>query len=111
MRRINLRAMAKINLSLDVVGTRSDGYHDLRMVMQSVRLSDQVTVSPKSKKFALILCIFLVLLGVHYFYVGRKGKGILYLCTLGLVGIGWIIDIIAIATGGFEDANGYPLKV
>ena len=46
MRRINLRAMAKINLSLDVVGTRPDGYHDLRMVMQSVRLSDQVTVSP-----------------------------------------------------------------
>ena len=46
MRRINLRAMAKINLSLDVIGTRPDGYHDLRMVMQSVRLSDQVTVSP-----------------------------------------------------------------
>lgn len=46
MRRINLRAMAKINLSLDVVGTRPDGYHDLRMVMQSVRLCDQVSVSP-----------------------------------------------------------------
>lgn len=46
MRRINLRAMAKINLSLDVVGTRPDGYHDLRMVMQSVRLCDLVTVCP-----------------------------------------------------------------
>lgn len=46
MRRINLRAMAKINLSLDVVGTRPDGYHDLRMIMQSVKLSDQIQVTP-----------------------------------------------------------------
>lgn len=46
MRRISLRAMAKINLSLDVVGERPDGYHDLRMIMQSVRLCDQVSVSP-----------------------------------------------------------------
>lgn len=46
MRRISLRAMAKINLSLDVTGTRPDGYHDLRMVMQSVRLSDRISVSP-----------------------------------------------------------------
>lgn len=38
--------MAKINLSLDVVGTRPDGYHDLKMVMQSVRLFDQISVSP-----------------------------------------------------------------
>lgn len=46
MRKINLRAMAKINLSLDVTGTRPDGYHDLRMVMQSIRLADQISVSP-----------------------------------------------------------------
>lgn len=46
MKSINLRAMAKINLSLDVVGERPDGYHDLRMVMQSVRLCDQISVSP-----------------------------------------------------------------
>ncbi len=46
MKSIKLRAMAKINLSLDVVGERPDGYHDLRMVMQSVRLCDQISVSP-----------------------------------------------------------------
>lgn len=44
MKQISLRAMAKINLSLDVTGEREDGYHDLRMVMQSVRLCDQVTI-------------------------------------------------------------------
>ena len=35
-----VKAYAKLNLSLDVLGTRADGYHDLRMVMQSVALAD-----------------------------------------------------------------------
>ena len=38
-------AWAKLNLSLDVLGTRSDGFHDLRMIMQSVDLHDDVTVT------------------------------------------------------------------
>ena len=37
-------ARAKLNLTLDVLGKRPDGYHDLRMVMQSVALSDTLTV-------------------------------------------------------------------
>ena len=37
-------AYAKLNLSLDILGRRSDGYHDLRMVMQSIDLSDTVDV-------------------------------------------------------------------
>lgn len=45
MQQIKLRAMAKINLGLDVAGTRPDGYHDLRMVMQSVRLCDRLAVT------------------------------------------------------------------
>ena len=38
-------AWAKLNLSLDVLGARADGFHDLRMVMQSVDLHDDVTVT------------------------------------------------------------------
>ncbi len=45
MREINLKAMAKINLGLDVVRRREDGYHDLRMVMQTVRLFDRIKLS------------------------------------------------------------------
>lgn len=41
----NIRAYAKINLSLDVVGKRNDGYHLLKSVMQTVSLYDDVTVS------------------------------------------------------------------
>jgi len=43
---IKLRAHAKINLSLDIIGKRPDGYHDLCMIMQSIRLFDEVTLRP-----------------------------------------------------------------
>ena len=42
MRELNVKALAKINLGLDVLRRRPDGYHDLRMIMQSVRLHDRI---------------------------------------------------------------------
>ena len=66
--------------------------------------------SDKSKTIALILCIFLSYLGAHYFYVGRIGRGLVALFTLDFFFIGWIIDIIKIATGGFRDNVGAPLR-
>ena len=39
------KAPAKVNLGLDIVGRRSDGYHDLSMIMVSVDLNDYITVS------------------------------------------------------------------
>ena len=45
MTSIHLKAMAKINLGLDVIGKRPDGYHDLRMIMQTVRLFDRIRLS------------------------------------------------------------------
>ena len=44
MRELQLKAMAKINLGLDVVRRREDGYHDLRMIMQTVRLYDHISL-------------------------------------------------------------------
>lgn len=41
---ISLNAYAKINLALDVLGRRSDGYHEVRMIMQSVRLYDKLSI-------------------------------------------------------------------
>lgn len=51
---------------------------------------------PKNKWVSLILCIFLGLLGIHKFYEGKIGMGIIYLLTFGIFGIGWIIDIISL---------------
>ena len=69
-----------------------------------------VVTSPKSKTTALLLCIFLGGLGVHRFYVGKIGTGVLYIFTCACFGIGWIVDIIKIATGSFTDAAGAPLR-
>ena len=43
---MRVQAPAKLNLTLDVLGRREDGYHDLRMVMQSVQLCDTLTLEP-----------------------------------------------------------------
>ena len=45
MKKIQLHAYAKINLTLDVTGRRPDGYHDVAMIMQQISLCDEVTVS------------------------------------------------------------------
>lgn len=45
MKKIQLHAYAKINLTLDVTGKRPNGYHDVEMIMQQISLCDEVTVS------------------------------------------------------------------
>ena len=45
------RAPAKVNLALDILGTRPDGYHDMKMVMQNISLCDFVTVDETSSGF------------------------------------------------------------
>lgn len=65
--------------------------------------------SEKSRLAALLLLVFLGAFGVHRFYVGRIGTGLLYLLTFGLLGIGVIIDLITILTGSFKDNEGKRL--
>ena len=45
MHTLHLKAPAKVNYRLDVLGKRSDGYHDLRMVMQRIDLCDDITIT------------------------------------------------------------------
>ncbi len=42
IKHLSLRAYAKVNLALDVLGRRADGYHEVRMIMQTVGLYDQI---------------------------------------------------------------------
>lgn len=63
----------------------------------------------KSQLVALLLAIFLGYLGVHRFYLGYPGIGILQLLTGGGCGIWWVIDTVLIAVGslGPKDGSGY----
>lgn len=72
----------------------------------AVRNTTMRTVSSKDKFTAELLCLFLGFFGVHMFYAGRLKMGILYFCTFGLLGFGWLADIIIIATGNFKDGDG-----
>ena len=49
---------------------------------------------PKNKWVAVLLCLFLGLVGGHKFYEGKIGMGILYIFTAGLFGIGAFIDLL-----------------
>lgn len=66
--------------------------------------------SDKSKGTALKLCAIGGWFGLHQYYVGNIGKGLLYTCTFGLCLMGWIYDLIKISTGGFRDNAGAPLR-
>ncbi len=59
--------------------------------------------SPKSRLAAALLAWFLGVFGVHRFYVGKVGTGILMLVTLGFFGIWTLIDFIVIVVGSFRD--------
>ena len=49
MKEIRMKALAKINLGLDVVKKREDGYHEVRMIMQTVKLYDQIDIHKMDK--------------------------------------------------------------
>ena len=64
----------------------------------------------KSKWTAFFLCFFFGFLGIHRFYVGKNGTGLLWMFTFGFFGLGALVDFFSILFGSFRDKEGYPLR-
>lgn len=76
---------------LNCGNTFDDPYYDFKSVQN--RINHQFGAW-KSKRVALLLCIFLGWIGAHKYYEGKVGMGLLYTFTVGLFLFGWLIDAI-----------------
>ena len=78
--------------------------------MSASETAAQATISDKGFVPTILLCYFLGFLGVHRFYAGKVGTGILMIITFGGFGIWVIVDMVLIATGSFKDKQGMLIK-
>jgi hypothetical protein len=82
-----------------------------RVVNSPDLFTEQLLTHPlRSRRTALLLCIFLGWAGCHRYYVGKRGSGRLYLLTSGLLLVGVLVDLICILAGSFQDRYGRPLQ-
>jgi len=79
------------------------------MSTKSNKMENQIK-SEKAFVPTLLLCLLLGRLGVHRFYVGKIGTGVLQLLTLGGLGIWVLIDLVMIVTGKFTDKQGFVVR-
>ena len=68
-------------------------------------------ISEKSGIACLLFLLLLGPLGLHRFYVGKVGTGLLFLLTGGGLMIWWLIDLIILIMGSFTDAGGNFVKL
>lgn len=82
-------------------------YEQVRVTAEKVQ--SQKGASEKNHTIALLLAIFLGFLGIHRFYVGKPGTGILWLLTAGVFGVGWFVDVVWLLGNCFDDWSGAPI--
>ena len=85
---------------------------DATMTAEHAEVASTSAAEISDKGFVpmIMLAFFLGALGVHRFYAGKIGTGILQLLTFGGLGIWVLVDFIMIVTGNFKDGEGRPIK-
>ena len=77
---------------------------------QKEKLLDSSTKTNSIDWLALFLLTFFVgVLGVHRFYVGKIGTGVLMLITLGGLGVWFVVDLVLVVTGQFTNKDGQKI--
>lgn len=102
---INGKAVCKTCIETGVFEPNNKYKYD-RINQQGYNNYYSSNLTQKSWLVTLLLCLFVGTLGVHRFYVGKIGTGILQLITFGGFGIWTLVDIILIACKKFTDVNG-----
>ncbi|MDE6779845.1 MAG: TM2 domain-containing protein [Ruminococcus sp.] len=90
--------------------TANEAFQDITQnIVQNITINKSPIdeASYRKKSVAIILCClgFFGLGGVHRFYAGHYGTGLLWMFTGGCFGIGTVIDLITIITGNFSDSK------
>ena len=72
-------------------------------------LNSSTTTSTTDWLTLFLLTLFVGVLGVHRFYVGKIGTGFLMLLTLGGLGVWFLVDLILVVTGQFTNKDGQKI--
>lgn len=86
----------------DSIGTTTTVVH----IHQEGSKNDEAS---QSRIIAFLLCLFFGYLGFHRFYTGSIFLGLLYLLTGGILGIGWILDLLWLLCGTYRNGRGQYL--
>lgn len=92
-------------------GTSFCGHCGAKLGADSSVAGNQLVKSDKSGLAAFLLCLFFGSLGIHRFYVGKIGTGILMLLTGGGLGLWYLYDLVSIVCNNFTDKKGNVVEI